>query len=698
MYGFGIKLGYPRIDLFRSGDFCFLGVVIMKQRLIAVLTAIFCCGIAFADQKAEMALDTIVVTAQKPDKIVRTGDVNQEEIPVFSSVIQRESYEGRMESLSEVVEKEAGVQVRQSGGLGSFSTMSLRGASADQVMIFMDGIPLNDASGGSVDLSNISLSDVEAIEIYRGTTPLNFGRASLGGAVNIRTLRIPEKFQTGASVGYGSYDTRKFSAFASHKPSEWDYLIAADYLHSDNDFNMLNDNGTQWNDSDDRWEKRRNAQFDQHNVLGKLGYEIAEHTRLDIVSQWFDKSQGLPAWNNSSWVNTSLDTKRDISSLTLTADNLTSMKLNTRTRLDYSWKQEEYEDRGGHIGLGEQHNRYVTGRFGANFFVEWLNEHHILQANLDAGYETYEPEDLLKRSTRHDSSRVTYAMGIQDNVILFAGKLMITPGIRYLLIQDSLNSAESAWGIHLEEINDSKESFSPQIGIKYQAAEWLVFKANAAKYFREPSFFEMFGDRGFFIGNPDLKPETGVNTDVGAEIRYQMQNKWMQRICLNLVRFENKADDLITRVYDARGIGKSANIAKAEIDGIEAGLNVEFLSNFRFSLNATWQDTENRSGIKAFDGKQLPGRFDAAYRGRVEAEYHPIKLWAEYIRESGMYYDSANLLKADAKNEVNIGASWLFKSFLFNLEAKNIGDDRYEDFNGYPVPGRAWYFNVQYKY
>ncbi|NJL59678.1 MAG: TonB-dependent receptor [Desulfobacteraceae bacterium] len=208
----------------------------MKQRWISLsyfVPFLLCAVVPYC--VADTTLDTIVVTAQKP---IQTGDVDQTQTPVFSSVIQRESYEGRMESLSEVVEKEAGVQVRQSGGLGSFSTMSLRGASADQVMIFMDGIPLNDASGGGVDLSNISLSDVEAIEIYRGATPLNFGRASLGGAMNIRTLRIPEKFQTGASLGYGSHNTQKLSAYLSHKPSEWDYLIAADYLSSDNDFDI----------------------------------------------------------------------------------------------------------------------------------------------------------------------------------------------------------------------------------------------------------------------------------------------------------------------------------------------------------------------------------------------------------------------------------------------------------------------------
>ena len=114
--------------------------------------------------------------------------------------------------------------------------------------------------------------------------------------------------------------------------------------------------------------------------------------------------------------------------------------------------------------------------------------------------------------------------------------------------------------------------------------------------------------------------------------------------------------------------------------------------------NATWQDPVNKSQIKAFDGNILPGRFQNAYLGRLEARYAGVKVFGEYVRETGMYYDSANLLPAKDKNEVNGGISWLFHSFLFSLEGRNLTNEQYEDFNGYPMPGRAFYFTVGYRY
>ena len=61
-----------------------------------------------------------------------------------------------------------------------------------------------------------------------------------------------------------------------------------------------------------------------------------------------------------------------------------------------------------------------------------------------------------------------------------------------------------------------------------------------------------------------------------------------------------------------------------------------------------------------------------------------------------MFYDTANLLPAANREEINAGASWLYKSMLISLEANDITDNRYEDFNGYPLPGRAFFFKVKY--
>jgi iron complex outermembrane receptor protein len=120
------------------------------------------------------------------------------------------------------------------------------------------------------------------------------------------------------------------------------------------------------------------------------------------------------------------------------------------------------------------------------------------------------------------------------------------------------------------------------------------------------------------------------------------------------------------------------------------------LKYFRLVGNATWQDTENRGKIKAFNGKKLPGRFEKSYLGRIEARYEGFKVYCEKIIEEEMYYDTANLLKAENKKEINAGVSWLFHSILFSFEARNLEDNQYEDFNGYPLPGRSYYFAIRY--
>jgi outer membrane cobalamin receptor len=357
-----------------------------------------------ATPRQPVTLDTVVVTAKKTDDPIQTGDVDKEITPVMVDTISREEFEGKSENIAKIIDKEAGTQVRQSGGLGSFSSISLRGSSSDQVLVFMDGILLNDASGGGVDLSNISLSDVAAIDIYRGATPINFGFAGIGGAINIRTLRAEKEMQASAAGGYGSFNTRKFNGFINQKPGRWDYLISGDYLATDNDYEILNDNGTAFNPDDDRYEKRNNAQVEQANVLAKAGFDASDTLRLDLMNQFFVKDQGIPSWNNSPTNQTTLDTLRNIATAKLTADDLTAAHLNTSTQLSYVFKKEAYDDRNAEVGLGSQYNRYTTGRFKADLFAEWMGDWQDLIGTVNYFNETYESEDLLYNTPRPRAS------------------------------------------------------------------------------------------------------------------------------------------------------------------------------------------------------------------------------------------------------------------------------------------------------
>ena len=650
-----------------------------------------------ADDREVVTLESVVVTASKPETEMQTGDVDTELTPTFFSVINKDQFEGKMESVAEVIEKEAGVQVRHQGGLGGYSTVSLRGSSSDQVMIFMDGILLNDASGGGVNLSNIALADVEAIEVYRGVSPINFGKASIGGVINIRTLRTQKGLRGSVKAGYGSFYTRSLSGFINHKPGKGDYLVSVDYQASDNDFRFYNKRGTPANPSDDRWENRNNSQFEQYNVLGKFGYDFTDDFRIEFVNQLFLKDQGLPTWNNSPYANAGLDTRRNIATLKMTRNNLGPYHLNTSLRLDYSWKEEEYDDRQGQIGLGRQHSKYTTNRYGANLFLELPLEHQILSFTADARREEYSSKDLIAGADLPKSHRDYYSFGLQDNIFLLQDRLIVTPAVRYSIFDDHFKDSNNA--LTDPESSKTKGYFTPQLGIKVMPKEWLSLKANIAQYVREPSFFELFGDRGFFIGNDDLEAEKGLNFDVGFEVNWQSKKWWwLSRVSVYMAYFQSDITDAITYVYDSRGIGRAVNLGKARIYGVESGMTVDFLKYLRFVANATVQDPQNKSEVAAFRDKKLPGRFEKSYLGRLEARYKGFKVYGEYIREEDMYYDTANLLKARDKSLYNAGVSYLYRSWLFSLDAKNLSDEQYEDFSGYPLPGTSYNFTVKYSF
>lgn len=644
-------------------------------------------------------MDTIVVRAERQSEKLQTGDVHLDQIPSFYTVIEREAFEGTMTDLGQVIEKEAGIQVRQSGGFGSFSSVSLRGSTGEQVMIYLDGILLNDASGGGVDLSNISLSDVASIEIYKGSAPIQFGKASIGGVINIKTLRSKDSLSGNVSLGYGGFDTIKSTAFINYKKNDWDYVVSAEFLDSKNDFEFLNTNGTLWNPDDDKWENRENAQVRQLSLLGKVGHDFSSQTRLDFMNQWFQKEQGVASWNNRADNETTFDTMRNISSLKLTLDDLTRFHINTATRFDVAWMEEEYNDIKGQMGLGNPHTKNKTMKYGVNTYAEMLAKNQIITITADVHHETYSPEDLTGQKVGNDSNRTMFILGLEDTFMLMDERLKITPTMRMTHMDNKLKSETTATGFNLDEINSNDTYFNPQLGVKYQLFKWMNLKTNVASYVREPSFFELFGDRGFFIGNLELEPEEGLNWDVGSETMWKFGEGPVQALSFNLIYFQSDVDNLITRVYDARGIGKSKNISSSFISGVEFGMNVQFLKYFAFTGNVTLQDTENQSEIKAFDGKKLPGRFEKSYMARLEAARWNAKVYLEYFADKGLYYDTANLLEAEDKESIDVGISYLFSpSWQLTGEIKNIQDNHYEDFYRYPLPGRSFFASLKYMF
>lgn len=632
-------------------------------------------------------LQTIEVEAEAQENLAepRTGEVVESESTSASSRIDATELRRPGASLSQLIGHEVGASVRESGGLGSFSEVTLRGASSEQVLVFLDGLLLNEAAGGGVNLGDIELAQAARVDIYRGSTPVQFGQASLGGAVNIRTPRPGDGPGGGdrsrISLGAGSFAARKLSAMHTAGRDVWDWLATASHLSTDNDFPFTNDNGTHFNADDDREERRHNAQVESNSALFKLGRKLGGGRRSGALLQLFDKSQGIPNWNNAETVQTSLDTRRWQLRGQYSAEGLGGNgRWNGSSGLYAGEKREIYDDRLSQIGLAAQHSEGETRLYGAETYWERIADTHTLSLKADLRRERHVERDLRGIDATERNRRDALSLALQDSRFLLDERLLLTPALRYRYRVDRFDGQRR-----------SSDDIGPQLGARYAFSEQLSLRANAGRYLRAPSFFELFGDRGLFIGNPELRSERASNLDAGL-----IWHSAERAVEFELGGFYNRVEDLIARVYNARGVGRSVNIADARILGAEARLRARLDARWSLRANLTLQDPLNQSQITAFADKRLPGRASQSGYLRLDYRRGKLGLFYELEAEAGRYYDSANLLPAEDRALHNLGARYRLGEFLLSAEVRNLGDQQHEDFNGFPKPGRSYFASLSW--
>ena len=231
--------------------------------------ALWCCvatGFSLAAiEDASPAQDLGVTEVSGDVEYILTRDASYTEI---SSV----AWEGKSLTAADLLAALPGIQAYKQGGLGSFQTISIRGIAARNILICVDGVPLNDASGGAVNLGTIDLNQMEKVEVYKGNVPAKFGVSGIGGAVNFVTKNAVKR---GGRVlaAYGSHNTWEGS-FQVSTPVTDSLMFASSFAtrHSDNDYEYLNRNGTRYDDSDDYVATRKNAQYT--DVSGNVQFRM----------------------------------------------------------------------------------------------------------------------------------------------------------------------------------------------------------------------------------------------------------------------------------------------------------------------------------------------------------------------------------------------------------------------------------------
>lgn len=654
--------------------------------------------VAFRD--TVYSLPEILVEAERISDVEHLGGR-----PTFLTIIPMDDASHRVSSAAEYLAKTVGVHVRATGGYGAYSTASVRGSSAKQVRVFLDGIPLSQAQSGIVDLADLPTASLSRIEVYRGFGPYDLSGSTIGGVVNLVTKKPGDGPSGQISVSCGSFSTQRYHGTYAFSLSDWDMLAIATAVTSKGDFEFLDDNGTPYNPDDDEIVKRVNNDLDEYEALLKVSRPLGGGM-LVTTNQFYYRRQGLPGYSAVQSRTERLTKTYDLSHLSWQRSWAVPFPFKASAGLYYLYRRDHFEDlRPKTPGVKPDEKNYTTS-FGGN--LRWAASPpawgQTLRGLVEIGHEAFRPEEtFLEVQAGERQTRRTLVVTFEDEIRLFGERVHLVPSARYERHADRTQPFEkirrdmTTYNRYLVDTTVVHTEMSGAVGLVLSPGRGLSIKANYGRSYRMPSLMEIFGYRGMTVPNPRLGPETGLNRDIG--IGWALPPGADAYITLEVAYFSSDVDDLIMFVYvPFAQAAQAINIDSADIEGYECSLACGTWYGFTLSVNLTHLTAINTGPISYMKGKHLPNRPETEASARVVWSHGRISAFYEFDYISGNYWNAYNGVAPNNKGPLfatrrvhtaGIKIPTGIPRTDFSLEVTNITDQQYEDVMGFPLPGRS---------
>ena len=670
----------------------------------------------------------------------------------FVTVIRLGEHDGETLPLAEALSDTVGVAVRSLGGLGGFSSLSVRGAPPGQTAVLVDGVPLARLGSATFDLGRFDLASFSRVSLRRGTSP---GADTLA-APAASTLALETQLGVPAgghplrlSIGSGSFGARHLRArWLGGDPEGRAFHLAVGYAGADGDFPYFDDNGTNLNRSDDATVTRQNNGYDQVNAAlrGRIhpgGWTLTAGAR----SLW--KRQGVPGSASVQSRTTSLTTFSQMADADAERPGAFGAAALTAHLGGFGlFERQRYRDIDGEIGVGAQDRRYTTVSAGTAAGLDAaLGPHrtHTLSASAQVGLEVFTDTDMMSAdgqepgSTREHGRRWLLSLALGDAIRLGRGpatgadadaaatgpaRVRIDPSVRLDVVRTRpLGDPEDPVPA-MDLAPRTEVHASPRVAVLVRAAPALSLKADAGRYLRTPTALELYGDRGFLVGNPRLVAETGDSADLGLVLAPSRPLvSALDRVYLEATGFAARSRDTIVLVPTAALVTGAQNLGAAWLWGGELTASARAARAVTVTANYTLLGSRQDHTLPSYDGKELPERPRHQLYARVDlagwAPGHRLAvLWTDAALSSGNYLDPANLDPVPARALIGAGVKLeLWPGLLVAVSGKNLTDQRVEsvaldpaprpdltsapravsDFFGYPLPGRAFYLTLQWE-
>jgi vitamin B12 transporter len=533
--------------------------------LLALFLPRFCAAV---EPPQETLMPPMVITATRTE-------TPQSQATTSISVITSKDLEAQhADNALEALRYVPSVDVVQSGSKGNSTSVFIRGANSDQVLVLIDGVEVNSTTLGSFDFAHLTTDNIDRIEVLRGAGGTLYGSQAIGGVINIITKKGQGPAELTVSGEGGNWSTHREALSLRGGIGQLAYSLSVSRFATDG-FHSFND--------------------DYRNLASsaRLDYKLTEDATIKGIFQFVKTDLGLFNNNNFAPGNPGDPNAREATEEYLG-------KLEWEQKIFSNW---DYRISGS---IFKQHltdsdnidqcfvlgfpcdptktrsrfrPRTITGEFQTNYRVdEW--------STTTFGVE-YKRRSASTSSTSDgadlggiDQSIRNMGYYLQEQLQFLDRRLIFIPGIRL----DDNQSFGTAW--------------TPSFSAAYSFSETQTkLRAGYAAGFKAPSLNDLFFPAGFgcpAFGNPNLDPEKSWEVNAGID-----QDLLRDRIKLAVTYFHREVRDLIEGrpiPGDPFGCFRAENTGNARFNGVESSLHIKLLSSLTLDAQYTYLDWHTADG------------------------------------------------------------------------------------------------------
>lgn len=584
---------------------------------------------------------------------------NSKPMPIDSSlytvrVIDKQKIEstGAM-NLADVLLTEPNVQITTDLILGT--KVEMLGIGGSNVKIMIDGVPVIGRLSGQIDLSQITMDNVDHIEIIEGPTSVIYGNNALAGTINIITHKN-KYFDTEATVSAAYEDVKKydFSANVSQKVGKSIFRVSGDYSYFD---------GVDFDKSNRSMEWKPKEQY-----TANLGYLLQ-------LKDW-NLDAKISAYSNK------LTFKSDIQNYRVYDSYYFTDRYNGSANLQGKWNANN------HLNLLVAHSYYNRSS------QEESKDLTTLKSIKGEKKSSQKERNNLLRAVWHHDFQTAFPLsvesGIDFNLSSMEGKRIKNGKQNLDDYATFVNVRYSPWsnfeiqpGVRYAYNTSYDAPLVYSLNAKWKITENISWRASAAKGFRAPTIKELyyiFVDSNHNIyGNSDLKSEKSYNYSTTLDYNFKWNKHHNAK--LNLQLYYNDIENMISLIKQQDGTYKYDNINEYKTRGGSLGFTYYYKNWLRVNASSVLTARYNNLSSTS-DSDDFTTSLDWITGVQVKEPYSKITLTTDfkyYGKENYFYYNTGGAISEgnrEAYEMLNVSLSRKFwkNRVQLTVGAKNLTD------------------------